>query len=299
VVAIALAADILVSRRRVPSLRSAALWSALWIGLGLLFGAGVALRLGSDAGLIYLTAYLLEKSLSVDNLFVFALIFSQTGIPPAQQRRALFWGIAGALIMRALLIALGIYLLERFHWVVYPFAALLLFAAARMMWGKERQRKIIEASCSLCTSWIARFIPITPVSQGERFLVRKGGRWMATPLLLALVAIESTDLVFAVDSIPAVFAVTRDPFLVYTSNVFALLGLRSLYFVLAGAIRKLPFLRAALGVLLLFVALKMLLAGVLEISPALSLAIIAGIFGAALIASLLLPRSGATSIGPT
>jgi len=287
VVAAALVVD--TSLRRAATLGSATLWSGLWISLALLFGAWVALRLGSDAGLTYLTAYLLEKSLSIDNLFVFALIFSQTGIPAALQRRALFWGILGTLIMRAVLIGLGLYLLERFHWVVYPFAALLLYAAARMLFGEEKQRQIVESSCSLCTSWLARFIPITPVADGERFLTRKGGRLYATPLLVALVAIETTDVIFAVDSIPAVFAVTRDPFLVYTSNVFALLGLRSLYFVLVGAIQKLRFLRLALGVLLLFVAAKMLLAGVIEIPSVISLAAIAGIFTVAIAASRFFP----------
>ncbi len=239
-VAVVLIVDIAVARAggRTQTVRGAAVWSAAWIGLGLAFGAWVAVRFGGEAGLTYLTAYTLEKSLSVDNLFVFVLIFAQTGIPPALQHRALFWGIVGALIMRAVLIALGLYLLEQFHWVIYAFAALLVYAAVRTLRGDERQRKLVEASCSLCTSWIARFIPIAPVGKGARFLVREDGQLKATPLLVALVVIETSDLVFAIDSIPAVFAVTRDPFLVYTSNVFALLGLRSLYFVLAGAIRR-------------------------------------------------------------
>ena len=195
VVAIALVADIVVARLggRTPTVRNAALWSAAWIGLGLAFGAWVALRLGADAGISYLTAYLLEKSLSVDNLFLFILIFKETGIPAELQHRALFWGIVSALIMRAVLIALGVYLLERFHWVIYVFAAFLLFAAWRMLWGKEEEIKRIEASCALCTSWVGRFIPILPVTTGTGFLIRKGGRFMATPLLVALVVIETTD----------------------------------------------------------------------------------------------------------
>jgi len=292
VAAVALAVDIAVARGG-RSARGALLWSGIWIALALVFGAWVAMRFGGDAGLTYLTAYLLEKSLSVDNLFVFALIFSQTGIAARLQHRALFWGVVGALIMRAVLISGGIYLLARFHWVIYPFAAVLVFTAVRMLWGEEKQRQRVEASCSLCTSWIARFVPIIPVSQGERFLVRKDGRLYATPLLVALVAIETTDLVFAVDSIPAVLAVTRDPFLVYTSNVFALLGLRSLYFVLAAAIRRLRFLRPALAVMLLFAAAKMLLAEVIEIPPAMSLAVIAFVFLVAVVASLLFPGAPA------
>ena len=290
-VAVALVVDIVVARAggRADTLRSAAFWSGVWITLGLLFGAWVAVRFGGDAGLTYLTAYALEKSLSVDNLFVFVLIFALTGIPASLQHRALFWGIVGALVMRAILIALGVYLIARFHWVTYAFAGLLGYAAARMLWGEEQQRRHVEATCALCTSWIARFIPITQVGQGGHLLVRDGGRLKATPLLVALVAIESTDLLFAVDSIPAVLAVTRDPYLVYTSNVFALLGLRSLYFVLASAMRHLRFLRVGLGIVLLFAAAKMLLAEVVEIPPAVSLVAIASMLTLAIAASRLFP----------
>jgi tellurite resistance protein TerC len=291
VLSVVFVADAVLARRggRQPTLRAAALWSAAWIGLGLLFGVGLAVRFGIDVGFTYLTAYTLEKSLSVDNLFLFILVFSQTGIPKPLQHRALFWGIAGALIMRAVLIGVGVFLLQRFHWVIYPFAALLLWAAARMLWGEEAERRAVEASCALCTSWIARFIPITPVMVGSKFIVRSAGRWTATPLLVALVAIESVDVVLALDSIPAVFAVTRDPFLVYTSNVFALFGLRSLYFLLGGSISRLRFLRPALAVMLLFVAAKMLLGDALEISPAVSLSVIGCIFAVAIIASRLVP----------
>ena len=287
--AAALITDIVLGRGRTPSLRSAALWSGVWIGLGVAFGAWVALRLGRDAGVTYLTAYLLEESLSVDNLFLFVLIFSQTGIPPALQRRALFWGIAGAFIMRAVLIGLGVYFLAKFHWLIYPFAALLLYAAVRMLGGGEKRQQFAEASCAICTSWVARFIPIAPVLDGSRFLVRKDGRLMATPLLVALVVIETTDLLFALDSIPAVFAVTRDPFLVYTSNVFALLGLRSLYFLLAGVIERVRYLRVGLAVMLLFAAAKLLLSDVIPIAPGMSLAVIAGILIVAIAASRLFP----------
>jgi len=301
VITLAFVADALVAQRggRASGPRSAALWSALWIGLALLFGAGIAWRFGADVGLTYLTAYALEKSLSVDNLFLFILVFSQTGIPPALQHRALFWGVFGALLMRGVLIGVGVLLLERFHWLIYPFAALLVFAAGRMLWGENKERQLVESTCALCTSWVGRFIPITPVLHGSRFLARVDGRRMATPLLVALVAIESADLVFALDSIPAVFAVTTDPFLVYTSNVFALFGLRSLYFVLAGAVQKLRFLRLGLAVMLLFVAAKMVLAGVVEVPPALSLAVVACIFTVAVVASKLVPeRSSETPAMP-
>lgn len=297
VVFVALVVDVVTasSGQRSPSLRNAVLWSAAWIALGVGFGLWVALHFGGQVGLTYFTAYALEKSLSIDNVFVFALIFSLTGIPPALQRRALFWGIAGALIMRAIMIGGGVYLLARFHWLIYPFAALLAYAALRMFRGEENQRKLIESTCVLCTSWVARFIPISPILDGRRFLVRKNGRLMATPLLVALAAIELTDMLFAVDSIPAVLAVTRDPFLVYSSNVFALLGLRSLYFVLAGVMHGVRFLRPGLAVMLLFAAVKMLLADVIEIPPGVSLAAIAGILLVSVAASRFFPAaSGGT-----
>ena len=287
VIAAALAVDAIVSRT--TGSRRAGLWSAIWIGLGLAFGGWIALRHGADAGVTYVTAYLLEESLSVDNLFVFILIFSLTGIPPDLQPRVLFWGIAGALAMRAAMIAAGVQVLEHFHWAIYPLAALLAYAAYRMLRGEERQTQLVEKGCALCSSWLARVMPIHPQLEGRRFLVRREGRWMATPMLVALAVIETTDLVFAVDSIPAVFAVTRDPFLVYTSNIFALLGLRSLYFLLAGVIRKLRFLRFGLAVMLLLAAGKLALGSMVEIPPLASLAAIVVIFGTAIGASLLFP----------
>jgi tellurite resistance protein TerC len=288
VIVIALAVDFAVSRNK-SGARRAGLWSAIWIGLGVGFGGWIALRHGGEAGITYLTAYLLEKSLSVDNLFVFILIFSLTGIPAALQPRVLFWGIAGALAMRAGLIAVGVELLERLHWAIYPLAALLAYAAYRMLRGEERQTQLVEKGCALCTSWLARVMPIHPRLEGARFLVRREGRWMATPMLVALAVIETTDLVFAVDSIPAVFAVTRDPFLVYSSNIFALLGLRSLYFLLAGVIRKLRFLRIGLAVMLLLAAAKLALGSVVHVPPLVSLTAIVVILGLSIAASLRFP----------
>ena len=287
VIAVALLVDFFVSRKSTS--RRAGLWSAIWIGLGLGFGGWIALRHGGDAGVTYVTAYLLEKSLSVDNLFVFILIFSLTGIPPDLQPRVLFWGIAGALAMRAALIAAGVQVLEQFHWAIYPLAALLAYAAYRTLRGEERQTRLVEKGCALCSSWLARVMPIHPQLEGRRFLVRRDGRWMATPMLVALAVIETTDLVFAVDSIPAVFAVTRDPFLVYSSNIFALLGLRSLYFLLAGVIRKLRFLRIGLAVMLLLAAIKLAIGDLYHVPPLVALAAIVVIFGVSIAASLLFP----------
>jgi tellurite resistance protein TerC len=287
VVAGALAVDLGVARK--TDARNAAIWSGVWIGLGLAFGAWIWLRHGADAGITYLTAYSLEKSLSVDNLFVFILIFSLTGIPAELQRRALFWGIVGALAMRAVLIGLGVELLDRFQWAIYPLALLLIYAAVRMLRGTEAQSRYIEKGCAVCTSWVSKIVPIIPTLQGSRFLVRKEGRLMATPLLVALAMIETTDLVFAVDSIPAVLAVTRDPFLVYTSNIFALLGLRSLYFLAANAIRRLRFLRYGLAAMLLLAAAKLMLSDVVHVPALLSLGAIVVVFGASIVASLLFP----------
>jgi tellurite resistance protein TerC len=271
------------------SVRTAWMWSALWIGVALAFGLWISVRLGTEAGLLYITAYVLEESLSIDNLVVFALVFSQTGIPPSLQHRTLFWGVIGALVMRALLIGFGILLFQRFHWVVYPFGALLLYSAWRMLKAEEQHRPWIDTSCTLCNSWISRFIPITPELHEERFTVRIDGKRHATPLLVALVAIESADLVFAVDSIPAVFSVTRDPFLVYTSNIFALLGLRSLYAVIGDLVTRFSYLRIGLAVLLVVVALKLMLSNVVHVPPVISLGVIVGIFVATIAASRFLP----------
>jgi tellurite resistance protein TerC len=261
-------------RRRALTLRAAALWSGAWIALGVLFGLVVFARYGSAAVVTYVTAYLLEKSLSLDNLFVFALIFGQLAIPAEHQRRVLSWGILGALAMRGLLIAAGISLLERFHWVLYPFAAVLLLAAARLVWGEDRERKMVVAACAVCGSWVARFLPVTPVIRDGRFWIRQGGGVVATPLFIALVVVETSDAVFALDSIPAVLAVTREPFLVYTSNAFAMLGLRSLYFVLAGALERFHALRYALAAILAFVAAKILLGRLVEVPSWVSLTVI-------------------------
>src|SRR4051812_19581966 len=269
-----------------PTLRSAALWTSAWIALALLFGLAVYALHGAEAAVAYLTAYVVEESLSIDNIFVFVLIFSELRTPAAQQRRVLYWGIIGAVLLRAVLIASGMYLLDRFHWISYLFAALIVLAAARIMFAKEQERRAGVKACAVCDSWVARIVPIPPVLHGGRFVVRQGDRWVATPLLIALVVVETTDLVFALDSIPAAFAISRVPFLVYTSNVFAMLGLRSLYFVLAGAVQRLRYLRAGLAAILSFVGAKMLLADVLPIPTWVSLAVIAGVLVSAVGASV-------------
>lgn len=263
-------------------------WVVVWVGLGLALGLWVLATQGSNAAAEYYAAYFLEKSLSVDNIFVFVIIFSELHIPDAFQRRVLQYGVAGALVFRALLIGAGIALIERFAWVTYPFAALMLFAAWRMLFGVERERAVVQGACDVCGTWIARFVPVTPVLHGPAFWWREGGRRVATPLFVALVAIETTDVVFALDSVPAVLAITRNPFIVYSSNVMAMLGLRSLYFVLADALQRVRYLRRGLAVILVFTGAKMLTNEWVHISAGMSVLIITMVLLTTIGASVLL-----------
>ncbi|MDQ6771133.1 MAG: TerC/Alx family metal homeostasis membrane protein [Gemmatimonadota bacterium] len=296
----ALAADLgLLSRshgsaRELP-LRAAAARSAGWAALSLLFGVLVFALYGQHAAVTYVTAYLLEQSLSIDNVFVFVVIFSELRVPPPQQRSVLLWGVLGALVMRALLIGAGLFLLSRFHWVVYPFAALIIFAAFRLLWGGQKQRELVASVCSICSTWVARLIPITPVYHGARFVVRqaeRGGRLVATPLLVALIIVETTDIIFALDSVPAVLAVTREPFIVYTSNIFAMLGLRSLFFVLAGVVDRFRYIRVGLAAILVFFGGRLLLSDVVEVPTWLSLAVMAAALLLSIAASIRWPAAG-------
>jgi tellurite resistance protein TerC len=278
------------------SLRAATARSVGWTLLSLLFGLGVLVIFGKPAALTFVTAYLLEQSLSIDNVFVFVLIFSELKIPPALQRSVLLWGVLGALVMRGLLIAAGLFLLNAFHWVVYPFAGLIILAAVRLLWGKKKEQDLVVAACSICNTWVARFIPITPQYHAGRFVVRqaeRGNRLVATPLLVALIIVESTDIVFALDSVPAVLAVTQEPFLVYTSNVFAMLGLRSLYFVLAGVVERFRFLRVGLASILIFFGARLLLGDVIGGPTAVSLGVIAAALTLSIAVSIKWP--GATA----
>jgi len=277
----------------VVSVKEAALWSVVWIGLALLFNTGIyffwdQLVPGSaysnrEAALAFFTGYLIEKSLSVDNIFVFVLIFTYFAVPAAYQHRVLFWGILGALVMRALLIAVGAALLKEFHWIIYVFGAFLIFTGIKMALHRDEQ---LHPERNPVVRLFRRLMPVADHYEGEKFFIRRAGRLVATPLLLVLLMVESTDLVFAVDSIPAIFAVTSDPFLVYTSNVFAILGLRSLYFVLAGMVHKFHYLKLGLSVVLTFVGVKMVLIDIFKIPTGVSLGVIASILAIAVIASL-------------
>ena len=284
-----LALDLGVFHRKahVVSFKEAAVWSVVWIALGLAFGAGLAWFKGSTAGFEYLTGYVIEKSLSVDNIFVFVMIFSYFAVPAQYQHRVLFWGILGALLMRGVLIAVGAVLIERFHWVIYLFGAFLIVTGIKMFLFRNQQADLEK---NPVIRLFKRFVPMTGDYHGQSFLVRNAGRWLATPLLLVLVLVEFTDLIFAVDSIPAIFAITTDPFIVFTSNVFAILGLRSLYFLLAGAVAKFVYLKPALAANLVFVGAKMTLVDVYKVPILTSLAVISAILAAGMVASALANR---------
>jgi tellurite resistance protein TerC len=269
----------------VPWSRNVA-WVIVWVGLGLALGLWIVATQGRSAATEYFAAYLLEESLSVDNIFVFVVIFSELHIPTENQRRVLMFGVMGAFVFRALAIGAGITLIERIQWITYPFAALILFAAWRLLFGGERQRKVVKKACDVCSTWIARVVPVSPVLHGHDFWRREGGRLVATPLLVALVVIETTDIVFALDSIPAVLSVTRNPLIVYSSNVMAMLGLRSLYFVLSDVVCRMRYLRAGLGVLLVFTAAKMVAGEWVQVSAGVSVAIIAVVLLATIVASV-------------
>ncbi len=269
------------------SLKEASIWSIVWISLALLFNAGLYFLRGPDPALQFFTGWLIEKSLSVDNIFVFVLLFTYFRVPAEYQHRVLFWGILGALIMRGILIAVGAVLLEEFHWVLYVFGAFLIFTGIRMGLQKETA---IQPEKNPLLKFVRRIMPVTEDYESDRFVVRRARQRMVTPLLLVLLIIESTDLVFAVDSIPAVFAVTQDPFIVYTSNVFAILGLRSLYFVFANVIDKFHYLKLGLSVILVYVGIKMLVADIFHIPSLLSLTVIAFVLVIAIIASVIRAR---------
>jgi tellurite resistance protein TerC len=282
-----LALDLGVFHRKAHSvkIREALIWSAVWIGLALCFNMGVYFWFGPERALEFLTGYLIEKALSVDNLFVFLVLFSYFAVPAQLQHRVLFWGIAGALVMRAGFIIAGAALLQMFHWVIYIFGAFLVFTGIKLL--AARKGGDIHPERNLVLRIFRRFVPSVPNYREARFTVKEAGRRYATPLLIVLVVIEATDVVFAVDSIPAIFAITTDPFIVFTSNIFAILGLRALYFLLAGMIVKFRYLKVGLGMVLAFVGTKMLLSGVVHVPIALSLGIVAGFLGLSVAASLL------------
>ena len=270
------------------SYREAAIWSSVWVSLAMIFAGIVFWHQGSVRGLEFLTGYLIELSLSVDNLFVFLLLFAYFKVPAKFQHRVLFWGVMGALVMRATMILIGAALIERFHWIIYIFGAFLIYTGIKMFTQKEQD---LHPEENPLVRLVTRFIPITHHYDGENFFTRVDGRRSGTLLLLVLVIVEVTDLVFAVDSIPAIFAVTTDRFILYTSNVFAILGLRSLFFLLAGVVEKFHYLKIGLSIVLTFIGVKMLVGAVgLHISIGISLGVVAVVLVGAVAASLIWPQ---------
>jgi len=278
----------------IDSRRRAVVWSVVWVAAALAFGVFVGLYFGAETAEQYFAAYLLEKSLSVDNLFLFLVVFTALGIPASEQRRVLTWGIIGALVTRGVFIALGAAVLHRWHEVTYVFGAILVVTALKMLReSDDKPNRLLP--------WLERNLPWTSERAGHNFIVRRAGRWVGTPLLVALITIELTDVVFALDSIPAAFAVSEEPFVIYSSNVFAVLGLRALYVVLVGAIANLKYLRHGLAAVLAFAGAKMLVSAWFVVTPIVSVAVIAAMIGASVVASVIGKRregGGATAVTP-
>jgi len=293
-----LALDLGVFNRKAHAVtvREALGWSAVWIALAIGFGLWIGSAIGRQSMLEFYAGYLVEQALSVDNLFVFILIFGYFGIPSELQHRVLFWGIIGALFMRGAMIGAGAVLIAQFHWIIYVFGAFLVFTGAKMAFGGDSE---IEPESNPVIRLLRRFLPITTTFHGERFFVREridgtAARLVATPLFVVLALVETTDVVFAVDSIPAIFGVTRNPFLVFTSNVFAILGLRSMYFVLAGVIGKFHLLKYGLALVLVFVGTKMLVSELWSVGIGVSLGVVGALLaGSALLSLVISPKAAA------
>jgi tellurite resistance protein TerC len=279
-----------------PSTKEAALWTAVWIALSLGFNALIWHWAGYAKALEFLTGYMVEYSLSVDNIFVFVLVFSYFTVPAAYQHRVLFWGILSALILRGVMIGVGVALVEAFHWVFYLFGAFLVFTGLKMFFGR---RKTVGIGRNPLIRLVRRLLPVTDTYHGARFTVLRDGRRLLTPLAMVLIMVEATDVLFAIDSIPAIFGITHDPFIVYTSNVCAILGLRSLYFLLAGFVHKFVYLKPALAVILSFIGAKMLLVDLYHVPTAVSLTVIGSVLLTAVGLSLLVNRRRQATAEPT
>jgi tellurite resistance protein TerC len=286
-----LALDLGVFHRREHVVRpkEAATWVAVWVALALAFAAGLLVVYGHHVALTFLTGYVIEESLSIDNIFVIVLIFDYFRVPAVCQHRVLFYGILGALVMRGLFIGLGTILLAKFHWIIYVFGAMLVITGVRMAMKRDEE---FEGERNPVVRVVRRYLPLSDSYRGRHFFVVEDGRRVATPLFLVLVLVEVTDLVFAIDSIPAIFGVTRDPFIVFTSNIFAILGLRSLYFLLAAVVERFYLLKYGIAVILTFVGTKMLTESVIDISIVWSLVVILVVLGGTIAASLIWPRRG-------
>jgi len=276
--------------------KEAALWTSIWVGLALLFAAGLAWFADRATALTFLTGYVIEESLSVDNIFVIVLIFQYFAVPPKYQHRVLFWGILGALVMRGVFIGVGAALLARFEWIIYIFGAILVVTGVRMA---VKQDEEFDGEQNPVVKWVRRFLPVTQDYRGKHFFAVENGKRYATPLFLVLLLVETTDLIFAVDSIPAIFGITRDPFIVFTSNIFAVMGLRSLFFLLASVVTKFHLLKYGLAVILTFIGTKMLIEHWVHIPIMVSLGIVVAVLAASIVASLVWPNARPESEGKT
>ena len=269
------------------SIREATAWSVVWVTLAMVFNGWIWYAWGKGPALEFLTGYLIEKSLSIDNIFVFVMLFGYFAVPREYHHRVLFWGILGALLMRGVFIGVGAYVLEQFHWVLYIFGAILIVTGIKMMMRQESH----SPEKNPVLRWMRRVLPLSDRYHGQKFWVKQGAKWVATPLFLVLVMVELTDLVFAIDSIPAIFAVTKEPFIVFTCNVFAILGLRSMYFLLAGVVHRFVYLKYGLAAVLLFVGAKMMVIDLYKVPTALSLVVVLTTITASIVASLVKTRS--------
>ncbi len=269
------------------SIRESLVWTAIWIVLAVIFGIGLYYFMSPESSLEYFTGYLIEKSLSVDNIFVFLLIFTYFGVEPKYQHRVLFWGIFGALVFRLLFILVGVALIEKFHWVIYIFGAFLIFTGIKL--GLEKDKEI-QPEKNPILKLVRRYIPITKHYHGQNFFIKRGRRYIATPMFVVLVVIETTDIVFALDSIPAIMAITRDTFIIYSANAFAILGLRALYFALSGVMRLFHYLHYGLAFILVYIGMKMMLEGIYQIPTTTTLFIILATLTVSVILSILFPK---------
>ncbi len=266
--------------------REAVVWNIIWVAVALVFWRVVAMVYTPQLGMEYLTGYVIERALSIDNIFVFVVLFKYFAVPPEHQRRVLYWGILGALVMRGALIVAGAALVASFHWVLYLFGAFLVYSGLHLLLADDGPT---NPDKNLFVRLAVRWFPVTPVLHGGKFLVRMPDGWHATPLFLVLIVVETTDLVFALDSIPAIFGITRDPFIIYSSNVFAILGLRAMYFLLAALLPRFRYLKHGLSAVLVLVGVRMLAEPWIQLPTAITLLAVCGILGAAVLASIVFP----------
>lgn len=291
VVSLMLALDLGVFHRKshVIEVREALMWSGVWVGVSLAFNLWLYFDLGAEPALMFLTGYLIEKSLSVDNIFVFIMIFSYFSVHPKYQHKILFWGILGALIMRGLMIAMGVTLINRFHWIIYIFGAFLVYTGIRMLFH-DQENVHPDKNVVLRLLQKQRLFPVISTYRGDKFLIHRNGIWLITPLLVVLLIVETTDILFALDSIPAILSITTDPFIVFSSNIFAILGLRALYFALAGIMQIFHYLHYGVSLILAFVGLKMLLSDVWEMHVGIALGVIGGLLLGSILLSIFYPK---------